>query len=137
MYKKVCGRYEFNDYQKLIREALEQALDEYNKAYERVGVLDLMELDLRHFLEDETLNAPKVNKIGSKIRKIRLERREQKAKVSYLHDFIAVVNKMNRNGTLTELLNPQLLKYNDCLYKPRIVDLDYALDIGKDDVSES
>lgn len=131
MYKKQCGRYEFNDYQKLIKEIIEQAINEYNKAYERVGVLDLMELDLRHFLEDKSLNAPKVNKIASKIRQVRIERREQKAKVSYLYKFIEAIKRVNKNGTINSLLDTNLLQYEDCEYKPRILTIEDVL--GKKD----
>lgn len=128
MYKKTCGRYEFNDYQKVIKDALEQAVNEYNESYERVGVLDLEELDLRHFLEDKSLNAPKINKIASKLRAIRLERRQYKAKVSYLHNFIKVIDKMSKDGTLQELLDTSLCDYRDCDYKPRVLSYEELFD---------
>lgn len=128
MYKKTCGRYEFNDYQRVIKETLEQAVNEYNESYEHVGVLDLEELDLRHFLEDESLDADKINKIVSKMREIRLERRQYKAKVSYLYNFIKAIDKMRKDGTLQELLDTSLCNYRDCDYKPRVLSLEELFD---------
>lgn len=137
MYKKICGKYEFNDYQKLIKDVIEQAKKEYQEAYERVGILDLKELDLRHFLEDKSLNAPKINKIASKIRAVRIERREQKAKVAYLYNFIKVIDKLSKNGTLNELLDTSLLNYRDCEYKPRVLSLDDIFENKDSEESES
>jgi hypothetical protein len=136
MFKKQCGRFEFDDYQKMITTIIEKAIEDYDAAYARVGELNLMQQDLLHMLEMDNINAPTINKIGSKLRKLRIERRELNAKVLYLQKFVDKAKTYGVKRIIDELCDDKLLHYNDCDYIPRIISIDDIIK-REDDVNGS
>lgn len=133
MFTKQCGKFEFEDYQKMIKTVIKKGVDDYNEAYARVGELNLMQQDLLHMLEDETLRISNINKIASKLRDLRIERRELNAKVVYLQKFVDKINTLDVKRVINELCDEKLLYYNDYDYIPRVISID---DVIRKGVSE-
>lgn len=121
---KQCGRFEFINYPAMIFQIVEMAHQDYELAQARQRELDLELSDLLHYLERPSLPAHKIAKIGSEIRKRRVERREVNAKVSYLDKLIHTLDGNKCKFALQELQASYICKYNDCEYRPRILDID-------------
>lgn len=119
MKRKKCGRFEFNDYQYEIRELLKLAQDEYDCAQSDLKDIMLLEQDYLHELEND-LTIQEVTQVAWKLKKLRVKRRELKAKDRYMYKFIAEINNNYNQKTFNRMLNSSLMTYDDCEYKKRI-----------------
>lgn len=122
--KKQCGRYEFINYPAMIFQIVNMAQSEYDSIRARQSQVDLELCDLLHYLENDSLPAHKIAKVGSEIRKRRIERREIKATVSYLDKLIKALNGNKCKYALQELQASYVCEYNDAEYKPRILNVE-------------
>ena len=124
LLKKQCGKYEFIDYPSMINAIVTMAQNEYNTTQVRQSEVDMELSDLLHYLENEKLAAHKMAKICSEIKKRRVERREINAKIMYLSKFINTLNTGQCKFVFGQLQSNKLCHYNDCEYKPRILDIE-------------
>ena len=124
LLKRQCGRFEFNDYPRMIGVIVAMAQNEYNETQERQREIDLELSDLLHYLEHDKIPAHKMAKICSEIKKRRIERRETNAKISYLSRFVNELNSEKCKFAIGKLQLGNLCTYKDCDYKPRILDID-------------
>ena len=121
---KECGRFEFINYPAMIFKVVNMAHEEYELARTRQREVDLELSDLLHYLEKSSLPAHKLAKVASEIRKRRIERREVNARVSYLDKLIRTLDGNKCKFALQELQSSYICEYNDCEYRPRILNID-------------
>ena len=125
MIKKQCGKYEFNNYSKMISDVVEAAQNDYDTTKERQSQVDMELSDLLHYLEKDKLSACQMAKICSEIRKRRIERREINAKMCYLSKFISHLNSNTCKMAIGQLkIACNNYTYKEDSYVPRVLDVE-------------
>lgn len=119
MKKKKCGRFEFYDYQAEIKDIIYLAKDEFDCNLKDIKELDQLQQDLLHKLEED-INTINVLQIAWDLRRLRLKRRECKARDKFLYQFINELNNSYNKKTLNRMLDPKIMNYEEHEYRPRI-----------------
>lgn len=128
---KVIWGYTIRDYQAEIKQAMADAKREYQEARNAVHVFDLMESDLLHMLEENSLKASEQNRIASCLRKLRHDRREAKIKVAEYNRFNAVQD----SSKVRLLIGDGNTYSDDATYNPRVMSME-DLELSYEEVKQ-
>lgn len=128
---KVIWGYTIRDYQAEIKQAMEDAKREYKEARNAVHVFDLMESDLLHMLEENSLKASEQNRIASCLRKLRHDRREAKIKVAEYNRF----NVVQDSSKVRLLISDGNTYSDDATYNPRVMSME-DLELSYEEVKQ-